>query len=85
MVSFIIHTRFLPDNFSSSEDLKESERRIMDHIRSELPMVRWKNVKVIGPYEYLETFQAPDVDTGFKVKALMDTFENVHAELWKVD
>jgi hypothetical protein len=85
MVAFIIHTQFLLNNFSSSEDLEESERRIMDHIRSELPMVTWKNVRVIGPYEYLETFQAPDVDAALKVKAIMETFENVRVELWKID
>lgn len=84
MFTFIIHTRFLPSNISTPEILRESERHIFDRLGSELPMVKWKNFKIIGPYEYLETFQSPDEDTALKVKALLYT-ESVCSELWKID
>ena len=54
----------------------------MDGIRSEFPTVEWINVAVLGPYKYLDTFQAPDIDTALKVATIVRSFGDAHIEVW---
>jgi len=82
MPTFIMHTRFSPDPLCSVQSQKELEGQAMDRIRSQIPQVTWTNVAVIGHYEYLETFCAPDMDTALEVAAFVRSFGHAHTEVW---
>jgi hypothetical protein len=77
-----MHTKFVIDPLRSLQSQEESEGQAMDRIRSQLPQVTWTNVAVIGHYEYLETYCAPDMDTAFEVAAIVRSFAHAQTEVW---
>jgi uncharacterized protein with GYD domain len=76
-------TRLSPGTLQSPKTLEELERQAMERIRSECPQVEWvHNFALLGPYDYLDIFRAPDLDTAFKVATLVRTFGHAHTEVW---
>jgi uncharacterized protein with GYD domain len=60
-------------------------RQVDDRIKRECPGVRWvANYAVIGPYDYLDIFESPDVDTATKVSLLVGSFGHATMETWVV-
>jgi len=83
MSLFIMMTRLAPAAMKSPRSLQESERSAMDRIKKECPQVEWlQNYAVMGPYDYLDIFQAPDLETAFKVSAIIRTLGHGQTEVW---
>ena len=82
MHTFIMHTQYSPDALGTAQSQEELERRVMDRIRSECPQMEWINVSILGPYDCLDVFRAPDIDTALKVATLMRTLAHAHTEVW---
>lgn len=83
MPTFIMLTRLSPDSVRSPKSLEELERQVMERIRSECPQVEWlHDFAVLGPYDYLDIFRAPDTDSAFKVATILRTFGHAHTEIW---
>lgn len=83
MPVFIMLTRLSADALTSPKSLEDLEGNVMDRIRSECPKVKWiHNYGVLGPCDYLDIFEAPDIDTAFKTATLVRTFGHAHTEVW---
>ena len=83
MPTFIMVTRLAPEAVKSPPALEELERKAMERVRAECPEVEWSGAyAVLGPYDYLDIFQAPDVETTTKVSTLIRTFGHAHTEVW---
>jgi uncharacterized protein with GYD domain len=83
MQTFIMLTRLTPGSLQSPRSLEELERRAVDHIRSDCPAVEWVgNYAVLGPYDYVDIFRAPDCDTAAKVSAIVRTYGHAQTEIW---
>jgi uncharacterized protein with GYD domain len=83
MPTFVMLTRLSPDALRSPKSLEDLEREVMDRIRSECRQVEWvHNFAILGPYDYLDIFRAPDIDTAFKVATLIRSFGHAHTEVW---
>lgn len=37
---------------------------------------------MLGPYDYLDIFEAPEIETAMKVSTLVRTFGHAHTEVW---
>jgi len=83
METFVMLTRIAPGALASPGELEKLEHTLMDHIRKECPRVRWvKNYAVMGPWDYVDVFEAPDTETAMRVNALVHTHGKARAETW---
>jgi uncharacterized protein with GYD domain len=63
--------------------LETLERETVRRIRAECPDVEWvNNCAVFGPYDYLDIFHAPDIETAAKVATLVRIHGSAHTETW---
>jgi uncharacterized protein with GYD domain len=83
MSSYILLTRVSTESIRSPKSLEELEKEVVKRIQCECPAVEWlHNFAVLGPYDYLDVFRAPDNDTAFKVAAIVRSFGHATTEIW---
>jgi uncharacterized protein with GYD domain len=83
MADFVMLTRLSSSAVSSPKTLEELEKKVMERIRAECPNVAWiHNYAVMGPYDYLDVFQATDNEDAFKVATIIRSFGHAHTEIW---
>ena len=83
MATYAMLTRVSPEIVGSAHTLEELEHKAMERIRARCPDVKWKqSYAILGPYDYLDIFEAPDNDTAAKVSTLIRAHGRSHSEVW---
>ena len=83
MPTFIMLTRLNPDAVRSPKGLEQLEANAMKSVRTECPDVRWlSSYAVLGPYDYLDIFEADDIESAARVSTLIRTFGHAQTEIW---
>ena len=83
MQTFVMLTRLTPEAVRSPRALEELERRVTQHVRDACPHVEWiGSYAVLGPYDYVDIFRAPNLDTATKVSAIVRTYGHAQTETW---
>jgi uncharacterized protein with GYD domain len=82
MSTFVMLTRMTPEALRSPASMEDFEKRAVTHIEQECPDVKWlQSFALLGPYDYLDIFTAPDVEAAFKVAALVRSFGRAQPEV----
>ena len=84
MATFIMLTRLAHGALRSPEQLETLEKNVVKRIEEELgKAVTWRaNYAVLGAYDYLDIFEAADIETAMKVSTIVRTFGHAHTEIW---
>ncbi|HEX9611756.1 MAG TPA: GYD domain-containing protein [Gemmatimonadales bacterium] len=83
MTTFILLTRVSPEAMRSPHAVETLERRVMNAVRAQCPQVEWLHSwAVLGPYDYVDVFRAPDVETATKVAMLVRIAGQATTEIW---
>ncbi len=83
MATFIMLTRVSPEALRSPRGVEVLERVAMTAVRAECTGVEWlQSYAVLGPYDYLDIFTAPDIETATKVATLVRIAGHAHTEVW---
>lgn len=83
MATFIMLTRISPEAVKTPQTLETLEQAAMQHIRTECPEAEWcYSYVLLGPYDYLDIFEAPDAETAAKVGTLIRAYGHAHSEIW---
>jgi uncharacterized protein with GYD domain len=83
MNTFIMLTQVSPEAIHSPHMVEVLERQAMAAVRAECPGVEWvASYAVLGPYDYLDVFRAPDVETATKVSTLVRIAGHARTEVW---
>ena len=68
MATYVMLTRLSPDAITEPDSIKELGRRVIDKLNAECPEANWlSSYATLGPYDYLDLFEAPDNETAAKV------------------
>jgi uncharacterized protein with GYD domain len=85
MPTYAILTRLSPEALTRPGSVVELNRKVEARIRKECPRVKWlANYAVLGPYDYLDIFEAPDADTATKAVLIIRSFGHATTETWMV-
>lgn len=83
MMTFIMLTRMSSEATHTPQTLEQREKDVMERLRTQCPDVRWiHNYVMLGPYQYLDIFEAPDIDSATKVATLVRAYGHAHPEIW---
>jgi uncharacterized protein with GYD domain len=83
MPLFIMATRLAAGALESPETLEVWERAAVGRIRTERLQVEWvASYAILGPYDYLDLFEATSNDEAMQVAALIRTFGHGQTEVW---
>ena len=83
MATYIMLTQISPDAVKTPQTLEQLEQDAMQQIRTACPEVEWRHsYALLGPYDYLDIFNAPDVETAAKVATLIRAYGRAHSEIW---
>jgi uncharacterized protein with GYD domain len=83
MNTFVMLTSVAPEMVHTPQVLETLEQKAMKHVRAECPDVKWvANYAVLGRYDYLDVFTAPDVATATKVSTIIRSYGGAHTEVW---
>jgi hypothetical protein len=77
-----MHTKYSAVEGSSLESKKDFEKEALTQVRSQFPDVAWAKVDVLGDSEYVETFEAPNLDTALKVGEIFCKFGKAKTEIF---
>jgi hypothetical protein len=83
MSLYVLATKISSSSLHTPETLEVLERQVMRRVREECTEVRWlHDLAVCGPYDYLDVFDAPSLESALKVSVLVRTYGHARAELW---
>ncbi len=85
MATYALLTRLSPEALTKPGAVVELNRKVEDSIKKECPGVKWvANYAVLGPCDYLDIFEAPDIETATKAVLLVRSFGHATTETWVV-
>ncbi len=83
MATYVMLTRLTPETVKSPTDLARLERAVADRVERECPLVKWiASYAILGPYDYLDLFEAPDETAAAKVVMIVRSFGHAQTETW---
>jgi uncharacterized protein with GYD domain len=83
MPTYVVLTRLTPDAVKTPADLKRLEKSVAERVQRECPEVKWiANYAILGPYDYLDLFDAPDEATAAQVLMIVRSFGHAQTETW---
>ena len=83
MATYVMLTKLAEEATPTPHSFEELGQEVTTRLKSECPDARWiSSHSVIGPYDYVDIFDAPDHDTAIKVSLIVRTYGHAMTEIW---
>ena len=84
MPTFVLMTRLAPESLRDVEVRRAMGRAWLKKVKGACPDVRWiAHYHILGPYDFMDVYEAPDVETAHKVSVISRAEGAVSAESWQ--
>jgi uncharacterized protein with GYD domain len=85
MATFALLTRLSPEALTRPTAVAELNRKVQQRVKKECPGVKWlANYAVLGPCDYLDIFESPDLETATKLALLVRSLGHATTETWVI-
>lgn len=83
MATYVMLTRVSPDALKGPQAFETLGRDVAGRLEKDCPEVRWiSSYSVLGPYDYVDVFEAPDESSATKVALIVRSFGHATTEIW---
>ncbi len=83
MALFVLMTRLAPGSLRDAGTRRAMGKEWLHKVRSACPEVRFlHHYALLGPYDFMDIYEAPDVETAHKVSLISRSEGAVSAESW---
>jgi uncharacterized protein with GYD domain len=83
MPVFILMTRLKANDLHDARDRKSEGKAWLAKVEKKCPGVKWiAHYAILGPYDFMDIYEAPDADTAHKVSLISRAEGAVSAESW---
>ena len=84
MPRFVLMTRLAPESLHDAEVRRAMGRAWLKKVKTACPEVTWiSHYAILGPYDFMDIYDAPDVETAHKVSVISRAEGAVSAESWQ--
>jgi uncharacterized protein with GYD domain len=84
MPTFVLMTRLAPETMHDASGRRAMGKEWLKKVSERCPQVHWKaHYAILGPYDFMDIYDAPDVETAHKVSIISRAEGAVAAESWQ--
>jgi len=84
MPTFVLMTRLRPESVHDAEGRRAKGKGWLKRVKAICPEVKFiAHYAILGPYDFMDIYDAPDVETAHKVSLISRSEGAVSAESWQ--
>jgi uncharacterized protein with GYD domain len=84
MPRYMLMTRLSPAFLQDADTRRTTGRQWLERVKEKCPEVKWiSHYAILGPYDFMDLYDAPDAETAQKVSLLSRAEGAVAAESWQ--
>ena len=79
-------TKLTPESVHDAKGRRAMGKEWLNKVQETCPEVKWiSHYALLGPYDFMDIYEAPDVDTAHKVSLISRSEGAVTAESWHAE
>ena len=83
MPTYVLMTTLSPEVTRNMRNREEIGKQWKQRIAAQVPGIKWlAHYALLGPYDFLDIYEAPDEEDAAKVSMISLTLGALHAESW---
>jgi uncharacterized protein with GYD domain len=84
MPTFVLMTKLRPEMLHDATERKKLGKKWYRKVRKSCPDVKWQaHFAILGPFDFMDIYDAPDVETAHKVSLISRSEGALSAESWQ--
>ncbi len=84
MPTFVLMTRMSPNELQDVENRRATGKRWLNKVQTACPEVQWiAHYALLGPYDFMDIYEAPDIETATRVSLISRASGALSAESWQ--
>ena len=84
MPLFMLMTKLAPEAIQDAEGRRSTGKHWLEKVRASCPEVKFvSHYAILGPYDFMDIYEAPDVETAHKVSLISRSEGALSAESWQ--
>ena len=84
MPRFVLMTRLAPESLRDADVRRAMGRSWLEKVQTACPEVEWvAHYAILGPYDFMDIYEAPDVETAHSVSLISRAEGALAAESWQ--